>query len=129
MYDPFAGSFTTGIACEMTGRRCYAIEINPAYVDVCIQRWQDFTEEQATELLKDCPAGCVLVSHSPPKGAVDISSSGRSLGSIAVREVILSRRPKLVVCGHIHASGGQSAVIQSIVVINAGPSGREWTLS
>jgi hypothetical protein len=27
---------------------CLAIEINPAYVDVCIQRWQDFTEEQAT---------------------------------------------------------------------------------
>jgi DNA modification methylase len=48
VYDPFVGSGTTIIAAEMTGRRCYAIEINPAYVDVCIQRWQDFTEEQAT---------------------------------------------------------------------------------
>jgi hypothetical protein len=32
----------------VTGRSCLAIEINPAYVDVCIQRWQDFTKQQAT---------------------------------------------------------------------------------
>src|SRR5207253_2443393 len=36
----------------------------------------DFTEDQATELLASCPAGCVLVSHSPPRGAVDLSSRG-----------------------------------------------------
>src|SRR6516164_1638950 len=34
----------------------------------------DFSEEQATALLADCPASCVLISHSPPKGAVDRSS-------------------------------------------------------
>jgi len=48
VYDPFAGSFTTGIACEMTGRRCYAIEISPAYCDTAILRWQYFTGEKAT---------------------------------------------------------------------------------
>jgi hypothetical protein len=42
------GSGTTIIAAEMTGRKCLAIEINPAYVDVCIERWQNFTEQQAT---------------------------------------------------------------------------------
>jgi hypothetical protein len=31
----------------MTARACHAIEINPAYVDVTIQRWQDFTGEKA----------------------------------------------------------------------------------
>src|SRR6476619_1571576 len=31
----------------------------------------DFSEDQATELLKACPAGAVLVSHSPPKGCLD----------------------------------------------------------
>jgi len=36
------------IAGEMTGRCVHAIEINPAYVDVAIKRWQDFTGEQAT---------------------------------------------------------------------------------
>src|SRR5690606_14151816 len=39
----------------------------------------DFTEEQATELLKPMPPGAILVSHSPPKGILDINSSGRSL--------------------------------------------------
>src|SRR5207247_10447169 len=45
----------------------------------------DFTEEQAQELLQNCPARCVLVSHSPPKGAVD-RAGGQSLGSVAVRD-------------------------------------------
>jgi uncharacterized protein len=53
----------------------------------------DFTEEQATALLADCPKGCVLVSHSPPQGAVDVDSRGRSLGSIAVRDAVLRLEP------------------------------------
>lgn len=48
VYDPFVGSGTTIIAAEMTGRICHAIELDPAYVDVCIKRWQDFTGEKAT---------------------------------------------------------------------------------
>jgi DNA modification methylase len=48
VYDPFVGSGTTIIAAEMTARSCHAIEVNPAYVDVTIQRWQDFTGEKAT---------------------------------------------------------------------------------
>jgi DNA modification methylase len=39
VYDPFVGSFTTGIACEMTGRRCYAMEITPAFANMAIARW------------------------------------------------------------------------------------------
>jgi DNA modification methylase len=45
--DSFAGSGTTILAAENTGRRCYAIELDPAYVDVAIRRWQDNTGEQA----------------------------------------------------------------------------------
>lgn len=47
VYEPFSGSGTTIIACEMTGRACHAIELNPAYVDVAVKRWQDFTGAQA----------------------------------------------------------------------------------
>ena len=47
VYEPFSGSGTTIIACEMTGRSCHAIELNPAYVDVAIIRWQDFTGQKA----------------------------------------------------------------------------------
>ena len=31
----------------MTGRVCHAIEIAPAYIDVAVKRWQDFTGQQA----------------------------------------------------------------------------------
>lgn len=47
VYEPFSGSGTTIIAAEMTGRACHAIELNPAYVDVAVLRWQAFTGEQA----------------------------------------------------------------------------------
>ena len=46
--DPFAGSGTTLIAAERTGRRACAIEIDPVYVDVAIRRWQSFTGKSAT---------------------------------------------------------------------------------
>jgi DNA modification methylase len=48
VYEPFRGSGTTIIAAEMTGRRCYAIELNPAYVDVAVRRWEDFAGRVAT---------------------------------------------------------------------------------
>ena len=48
VYEPFLGSGTTIIAAEMTGRACHAIELNPAYVDVAVKRWQDFTGNTAT---------------------------------------------------------------------------------
>lgn len=43
VYEPFSGSGTTIIAGEMTGRAIHAIELSPAYVDVAVKRWQDFT--------------------------------------------------------------------------------------
>jgi len=47
IYEPFSGSGTTIMACEINGRCCYAMELNPAYVDVAVKRWQDFTGKQA----------------------------------------------------------------------------------
>ena len=88
----------------------------------------DLSEEQASRLLARCPDSCILVTHSPPKGAVDVSSRGRSLGSVAIRKVIEKKTPKLVVCGHIHESAGQHAYLGRTPVVNAGPSGYEWVL-
>lgn len=86
----------------------------------------DFSETAATEMLKGCPDGCILVSHSPPSGAGDLTSSGDHIGSTAVRAVIERCQPKLVVCGHVHASWGRHETIGSTTVINAGPDGIEW---
>ena len=47
VYDPFVGSGTTIIAGEMTGRSVHALELNPAYVDVAVIRWQAFTGKTA----------------------------------------------------------------------------------
>ena len=47
VYEPFMGSGTTLIAAETTGRVCYGIELNPAYVDVAVARWQKFTGKEA----------------------------------------------------------------------------------
>lgn len=47
VYEPFSGSGTTIIAGEMTSRSVYAVELNPAYVDVAVKRWQDFTGQKA----------------------------------------------------------------------------------
>ena len=47
LYDPFLGSGTTLIAAESIGRICYAIEIDPRYVDVAVERWQQFTGKDA----------------------------------------------------------------------------------
>ena len=47
VYDPFVGSGTTLIAGEQEGRSVYAIEIEPAYVDVTVKRWEEFTGQKA----------------------------------------------------------------------------------
>lgn len=47
VYEPFSGSGTTIIACETTGRVCHALELDPAYVDVAVLRWQAFTGKAA----------------------------------------------------------------------------------
>ena len=48
IYEPFSGSGTALIAAELTGRRCCAIELAPAFVDVAVLRWQRYTGKQAT---------------------------------------------------------------------------------
>ena len=45
--DPFSGSGTTILAAERTGRRAYAIELDPGYVDTAVERWQRMTGQSA----------------------------------------------------------------------------------
>jgi DNA modification methylase len=43
VYDPFAGSGTALVAAERLGRHCYAMEIDPRYAQVAIERWRTFS--------------------------------------------------------------------------------------
>ena len=47
VYDPFVGSGTTLIAAERQGRICYAMEIEPRYVDIAVARWAAYTGGEA----------------------------------------------------------------------------------
>lgn len=76
--DPFCGSGTTIIACEQTGRRCWAIEIEPRYVDVAVRRWEEFTGRKAE---KECGrTGSCLLSASRQKGAKKGAKQGARAG-------------------------------------------------
>ena len=43
IYEPFSGSGSTLIAAERQRRSCYAIELTPAYVQMAIDRWEQYT--------------------------------------------------------------------------------------
>jgi DNA modification methylase len=47
VFDPFLGSGTTLAAGELTERVCYGLELDPKYVDVVVERWQQLTGKQA----------------------------------------------------------------------------------
>ncbi len=47
VYEPFAGSGTALIAAEVTGRVCYALELEPRYCDVIVRRWERLTGKTA----------------------------------------------------------------------------------
>ena len=48
MLEPFSGSGTQIIAAERHGRRCFAMELSPAFVDAAVLRWERATGQQAT---------------------------------------------------------------------------------
>jgi len=113
-----------GQSAEVAGLRLfgigYAIPVTP------FKDWScDLTEAQGADLLSGCGEVDVLITHSPPKGVVDVTSQGVSLGSTAVLDTIKRVKPPLVVCGHIHDSWGQSAEIGESHVVNLGPTG-QW---
>jgi DNA modification methylase len=46
-YEPFSGSGSQLIAAEQTGRRCFAVELEPQFVQVALDRWEQFTGQTA----------------------------------------------------------------------------------
>lgn len=48
--DNFGGSGSTLIACEQLGRKCYMMELDPHYVDVIIERWENLTGKKAERI-------------------------------------------------------------------------------
>lgn len=50
VYDPFAGSGSTMMACEQLKMKCYSMELDPKFCDIMIKRFEDFTGKKAVKL-------------------------------------------------------------------------------
>ena len=48
--DLFGGSGSTLITCQQLNRKCYMMEYDPVYVDVIIERWENFTGQKAVKI-------------------------------------------------------------------------------
>jgi DNA modification methylase len=75
VYEPFMGSGTTLIAAETTGRVCYGIELNPAYVDIAVERWQQFTGKDAVLEGQDRTFADARQERGRPAQAIDGAGS------------------------------------------------------
>jgi Icc-related predicted phosphoesterase len=112
---------TSTVACGLTvfGLGC-AVPRTP------FGSWSvDLDEEEAEALLSQMVAADILLCHAPPKGVADVSSSGESLGSVAVRTAIEQVQPRYCLCGHVHHSWGARGRIGTTEVMNLGP-GAIW---
>ena len=70
--DTFSGSGTTIMAAERIGRRAYAMDIEPRYVDVAVRRWQAFTGKDAV----DAESGRTFDQLAERAGAVGPACQG-----------------------------------------------------
>lgn len=109
-----------GEAVEIDGIRLfglgYGVPVTPFGSWSC-----DLTEAEAGAMLEGCEGADILITHSPPKGVVDATSTGLSVGSVAIRAAIERIQPGLVLCGHIHDSWQQEGRIGASRVVNLGP--------
>jgi DNA modification methylase len=64
--DSFAGSGTTIIAAERTGRRARALELDPRYVETAIRRWEQYTGETAIHTGTGLALEAMRDRRSPP---------------------------------------------------------------
>jgi len=88
------------------------------------------TEEETAAALnnigKKIESPFVLVVHSPPKGtALDKIASGEHVGSSAIREFVLKKKPLLVISAHIHENKGTDMVGKT-TIFYPGPAYEGW---
>ena len=69
VFEPFGGSGSTIIACEQTGRKCRAIELDPRYCDAIRRRWAEFKHGE----------GCNWEALTPVEGAAAPETDATSL--------------------------------------------------
>ena len=68
---------------------------------------REVSEEEYDSMLSSTMVeGCVLVSHAPASGTLDLTPSGKSLGSKVIADYVIRYRPLLMLSGHVHEARG-----------------------
>jgi Icc-related predicted phosphoesterase len=81
----------------------------------------EYADEEARSLLDALGPVDILLSHCPPYGTrCDLGPDGKSYGSVPVREYVESKKPRLVLCGHVHVARAVDKV-GGTMIVNPGP--------
>ena len=86
------------------------------------------SEDEGAKLLAACPAGAVLITHSPPLGIADLQRDGSHQGSQSILATVQKKQPRLHLCGHIHNAWGTTGTVGACPVHNLGPTVNWFTL-
>ncbi len=80
-YEPFSGSGSQIIAAEREGRRCFAIEIEPRFVDVAVARWQELTGKAAERTTEHGKTRTETEANQPARPARRSRRSDQPVGA------------------------------------------------
>jgi len=118
---PASAHVLHGAGVEIGGLRIFGLGGGVPVTPFGPWSW-DLTEEEAAALLAGSEGADIIVSHSPPKGIADRTSTGISVGSNSVRDAIDRAQPALLLCGHIHDCWGEEARRGATRIVNLGPT-------
>ena len=121
-----AGAWAAATVLHGEGTTIDGVEFFGLGAGIPVTPWDwsfDLADEEATAMLEPCPAGAVLVLHSPPRGHCDSSADGTHFGSPALLAGIEAKQPRLAVFGHIHEAWGCESEVGSTPLRNLGPTG------
>ncbi|MBX2878036.1 MAG: metallophosphatase domain-containing protein [Saprospiraceae bacterium] len=90
---------------EIEGVNFWGSPVQPDLVGMAFGKDRERGMKQHWEIIPE--ATDVLITHTPPKGILDTSRSGRRLGCDYLRSELERIQPRLHVFGHVHASYGQ----------------------
>lgn len=123
----------------VAGLRFWGCAYTPAYGDWAFQACDEGEEAYSrfpslTRMQMSIQGAIdVVVTHGPPRGILDITSEGDCIGSVSMKNLIDSMKPKLYVCGHCHSSYGRVNIFhghtgEKTTVVNASSiiEGDDW---
>jgi Icc-related predicted phosphoesterase len=110
------GIYLEDQSIEIEGVRIFGSPYTPAF---CGQ-FQLNTRAEAEAKWDQIPQSIdILVTHGPPLGVLDLTSSGMQVGDAALRERVRELQPKVHCFGHIHECGGQIVEEEGTKFVNA----------